>query len=29
MSDDECFDELYSKMNDIVNSAYNFGKIYN
>ena len=28
MSDDKCFDELYSKMNYIVNSAYNLGKIY-
>ena len=28
MSDDECFDELYAKLNDIVNSAYNLGEIY-
>ena len=28
MSDDECFDEFYAKLNDIVNSAYNFGEIY-
>ena len=28
MSDDEFFDELYAKLNDIVNSAYNLGKIY-
>ena len=28
MSDDECFDEFYAKLNDIVNSAYNLGKIY-
>ena len=28
MSDDESFDELYAKLNDIVNSAYNFGEIY-
>ena len=28
MSDDECFDELYTKLNDIVNSAYNLGEIY-
>ena len=28
MSDDECFDEFYTKLNDIVNSAYNFGEIY-
>ena len=29
MSNDECFDEFYAKLNDIVNSAYNLGKIYN
>ena len=29
MFNDECFDELYTKLNDIVNSAYNFGEIYN
>ena len=29
MSDDECFDEFYAKLNDIVNSAYNLGEIYN
>ena len=28
MSDDESFDEFYAKLNDIVNSAYNFGEIY-
>ena len=28
MFDDECFDEFYAKLNDIVNSAYNLGKIY-
>ena len=28
MSDDESFDEFYAKLNDIVNSAYNFGKIH-
>ena len=28
MFDDEFFDELYAKLNDIVNSAYNLGKIY-
>ena len=28
MSDDECFDEFYAKLNDIVNFAYNLGKIY-
>ena len=28
MSDDECFDELYAKLNDIVKSAYNLGEIY-
>ena len=26
MSDDECFDEFYAKLNDIVNSAYNLVK---
>ena len=29
MSDDEYFDEFYAKLNDIVNSAYNLGEIYN
>ena len=29
MSDDESFDELYAKFNDIVNSMYNLGEIYN
>ena len=29
MSDDKSFDEFYVKINDIVNSAYNFGEIYN
>ena len=28
MSDDESFDELYAKLNDIVNFAYNLGEIY-
>ena len=28
MSDDECFDEFYAKLNDIVNSPYNLGEIY-
>ena len=28
MSDDESFDEFYAKINDIVNSAYNLGEIY-
>ena len=28
MSDDESFDEFYAKLNDTVNSTYNFGEIY-
>ena len=28
MFDDEYFDEFYAKLNDIVNSAYNLGEIY-
>ena len=28
MLDDECFDEFYVKLNDIVNSACNLGEIY-
>ena len=28
MFDDESFDELYAKLNDIVNFAYNLGEIY-
>ena len=28
MSEDESFDEFYVKLNDIVNSAYNLGEIY-
>ena len=28
VSDDESFDEFYAKLNDIVNSAYNLGEIY-
>ena len=28
MYDDECFDEFYAKLNDIVNSTYNLGEIY-
>jgi len=27
ISDDECFDEFYAKLNNIVNLAYNFGEI--
>ena len=29
MSDDESFDEFYAKLNDIVNSAFNLGEVYN
>ena len=28
MSNDKSFDEFYAKLNDIVNSAYNLGEIY-
>ena len=28
MPNDECFDEFYAKLNNIVNSAYNLGEIY-
>ena len=28
MFDDESFGEFYAKLNDIVNSAYNLGEIY-
>ena len=28
ISDNESFDEFYAKLNDIVNSAYNLGEIY-
>ena len=28
MFNDESFDEFYAKLNDIVNSAYNLGEIY-
>ena len=28
MSNNECFDEFYAKLNDIINSAYNLGEIY-
>ena len=28
MSEEESFDEFYVKLNDIVNSAYNLGEIY-
>ena len=28
MSDDKSFDEFYAKLNNIVNSAYNLGEIY-
>ena len=29
ISDDESFDEFYAKLNDIVNSAFNLGEVYN
>ena len=28
MSDDDSFDEFYAKLNDIINSTYNLGEIY-
>ena len=28
MSDDKYFDEFYAKLNDIVNSAFNLGEVY-
>ena len=28
MADDETFDEFYAKLNDIVNSAFNLGEVY-
>ena len=28
MSEDESFDDFYAKLNDIVNSTYNLGEIY-
>ena len=28
MSDDESFNEFYAKLNDIVNSTYNLGEVY-
>ena len=28
MSDDEYFDEFYAKLNEIVNSTFNLGEIY-
>ena len=28
MFDDETFDEFYAKLNDIVNSAFNLGEVY-
>ena len=28
MFDDESFDEFYTKLNDIINFAYNLGEIY-
>ena len=28
MSDDESFDKFYTKLNDIVNFAFNLGEIY-
>ena len=29
MSNDESFDEFYTKLNDIVNLAFNLGDVYN
>jgi len=29
MSNDESFDEFYAKLNDIVDSAFNLGEVYN
>ena len=29
MEDDESFDEFYAKLNDIVNSTFNLGEVYN
>ena len=29
MSNNESFDEFYAKLNDIINSSYNLGDIYN
>ena len=28
MTDDESFDEFYAKLNDIINSAFNLGEVY-
>ena len=28
MANDETFDELYAKLNDMVNSAFNLGEVY-
>ena len=28
MFDNECFDKFYTKLNDIVNFAYNLGEVY-
>ena len=28
MAEDETFDEFYAKLNDIVNSAFNLGEVY-
>ena len=28
MADDESFDEFYAKLNDVVNSTFNLGEIY-
>ena len=28
MTDDETFDEFYAKLNDIVNSSFNLGEVY-
>ena len=29
MSNDETFDKFYTKLNDIVNSTFNLGEVYN
>ena len=28
MSEDESFDDFYAKLNDIANSAFNLGEVY-
>ena len=28
MANDETFDEFYAKLNDMVNSAFNLGEVY-